>query len=51
MSPIANYSTTVTALKSIGEIQGMEVGEKGKTLYEVMRDHRFQLPQGKGDTG
>lgn len=25
MSPIANYSTTVTALKSIGEIQGMLV--------------------------
>jgi hypothetical protein len=25
MSPIANYSTTVTALKSIGEIQGLLV--------------------------
>jgi hypothetical protein len=25
----------------------MQVGEKGKTLYEVMLNHRFQLPEGK----
>jgi hypothetical protein len=25
----------------------MEAGEQGKTLYEVMLDHRFQLPEGK----
>ncbi len=25
----------------------MEVGDKGKTLYEVMLDHRLQLPGGK----
>jgi hypothetical protein len=25
----------------------MQAGEKGKTLYEVMVDHRFQLPEGR----
>ena len=25
----------------------MEVGDKGKTLYQVMLDHRLQLPGGK----
>jgi hypothetical protein len=25
----------------------MEVGEKGKTLYEFMQDYHLQLPQGK----
>ena len=28
----------------------MQVGEKGKTLYEVMLDHHLQLPRGEGDT-
>jgi len=27
----------------------MQVGEKGKTLYEVMLDHQLKLPQGKED--
>ena len=27
----------------------MEVGEKGKTLYEVMLDHHLQLPKGEGN--
>jgi hypothetical protein len=27
----------------------MEVGEKGKTLYELMQDYHLQLPQGKED--
>lgn len=26
----------------------MQVDEGGKTLYEVMLDHRFQLPRGEG---
>jgi hypothetical protein len=32
MSPIANYTTTVTALKSIGEIQGMLVAHGAKHI-------------------
>lgn len=32
MSPIANYSTTVTAMKSIGEIQGMLVAHGAKHI-------------------
>lgn len=32
MSPIANYSTTVTALKSIGEIQGILVAHGAKHI-------------------
>lgn len=27
----------------------MQVGEKGKTLYEVMLDHHLQLPSGEGN--
>jgi len=27
----------------------MEVGEEGKTLYQVMLDHRLQLPRGEAD--
>ena len=32
MSPIANYSTIVTAMKSIGEIQGMLVAHGAKHI-------------------
>ncbi len=33
MSKIANYSTTVTALKSIGEIQGILVAHGAKSIF------------------
>jgi hypothetical protein len=38
MSPIANYSTTVTALKSIGEIQGMLVAHGAKQILTAYDD-------------
>jgi len=33
MSPIANYTTTVTALKSVGEIQGMLVAHGAEHIW------------------
>lgn len=38
MSPIANYRTMVTAVKSIGEIQGMLVGHGAKHIL-IDYDH------------
>lgn len=32
MSPIANYSTTVEAIKTVGEIQGILVGHGAKSI-------------------
>lgn len=43
MSPIANYSTTVTALKSIGEIQGMLVAHGAK---HILTDYDHGEPIG-----
>jgi hypothetical protein len=43
MSPIANYSTTVTALKSIGEIQGMLVAHGAK---HILMDYDGGKPVG-----
>jgi hypothetical protein len=41
--PIANYSTEVTALKSIGEIQGMLVAHKAE---KIMMEYDNQEPVG-----
>lgn len=35
MSPIANYTTTVMAMKSIGEIQGMLVAHGATTVFPL----------------
>lgn len=43
MSPIANYTTQVTALKSIGEIQGMLVAH-GAT--RILMDYDHGVPVG-----
>jgi hypothetical protein len=43
MSPIANYTTTVTALKSIGEIQGMLVAHGAK---HILIDYEREEPVG-----
>jgi hypothetical protein len=43
MSPIANYTTTVTALKSIGEIQGMLVAHGAK---HILIDYENEEPVG-----
>jgi hypothetical protein len=43
MSPIANYTTTVTALKSIGEIQGMLVAHGAK---HILMDYEGEDPVG-----
>lgn len=43
MSPIANYSTTVTALKSIGEIQGILVAHGAK---RILMDYENEEPVG-----
>jgi hypothetical protein len=43
MSPIANYTTTVTALKSIGEIQGILVGHGAK---HILIDYEKEEPVG-----
>ena len=43
MSPIANYTTTVTAMKSIGEIQGMLVAH-GAT--HILMDYKDGEPIG-----
>jgi hypothetical protein len=43
MSPIANYSTTVTALKSIGEIQGILVAHGAK---HILIDYEHEEPVG-----
>jgi hypothetical protein len=41
--PIANYTTTVTALKSIGEIQGILVGHGAK---HILIDYENEEPVG-----
>lgn len=43
MSPIANYSTTVTAMKSIGEIQGILVAHGAK---HILMDYDHGEPIG-----
>lgn len=43
MTKIANYSTTVTALKSIGEIQGMLVAHGAK---QILIDYEYEEPVG-----
>jgi hypothetical protein len=43
MSPIPNYTTTVTALKSIGEIQGILVAHGAK---HILMDYEQELPVG-----
>lgn len=43
MSPIANYTTTVTSLKSIGEIQGILVGHGAK---HILIDYDNEEPVG-----
>ena len=43
MCPIANYSTTVTTLKSIGEIQGMLVAHGAK---HILIDYENEKPVG-----
>lgn len=43
MTKLANYSTTVTALKSIGEIQGMLVGHGAK---HILIDYENEKPTG-----
>ena len=43
MSPIANYTTEVTALKSIGEIQGILVGHGAK---HILIDYEKEEPVG-----
>jgi hypothetical protein len=54
MSPIANYTTTVTTLKSIGEIQGMLVAHGAKHIL-IDYDHEepvglaFIVPTAYGD--
>jgi len=47
----AQMAILETEMVSIDQIflPYMQVGEKGKTLYEVMLEHRFQLPEGKDD--
>jgi len=44
----AQMAILETELVSIDQIflPYMQVGEQGKTLYEVMRDHHLQLPRG-----
>lgn len=46
----AQMAILETELVSIDQIflPYMQVGEKGKTLYEVMIDHHLQLPKGNG---
>jgi hypothetical protein len=54
MSPLANYTTTVSALKSIGEIQGMLVAHGAKHIL-IDYDHEepiglaFIVPTAYGD--
>lgn len=43
MTKLANYSTTVTALKSIGEIQGMLVAHGAK---HILIDYEHEEPVG-----
>jgi len=45
----AQMAILETEMVSIDQIflPYMEVGEKGKILYEVMLEHRLQLPEGK----
>lgn len=43
MTPIANYTTTVTSLKSIGEIQGMLVSHGAK---HILIDYEHSEPVG-----
>ena len=43
MSPIANYTTTVTAMKSIGEIQGMLVAHGAN---HILMDYDHGAPVG-----
>jgi hypothetical protein len=46
----AQMAILETEMVSIDQIflPYMQVGEKGKTLYEVMLDYHLQLPEGKG---
>lgn len=56
MSPIANYTTTVTALKSIGEIQGMLVAHGARRISTDYNEHEepvglaFIVATSYGDT-
>jgi len=54
--PIANYTTTVTALKSIGEIQGILVGHGAKHILIDYEDEEpvglaFMIATPYGDAG
>jgi hypothetical protein len=53
---LANYTTTVTALKSIGEIQGILVGHGAKHILVDYEEEEpvglaFMIPTPYGDTG
>ena len=47
----AQMAILETEMVSIDQIflPYMQIGEKGKTLYEVMLDHHLQLPKGEGN--
>ncbi len=49
----AQMAILETEMVSIDQIflPYMQVGDKGKILYEVMLDHRLQLPKGREDNG
>jgi hypothetical protein len=56
MSPIANYTTTVTAMKSIGEIQGILVAHGARRILTDYNEHEepvglaFIVATSYGDT-
>ena len=54
--PIANYSTTVEALKTVGEIQGILIGHGAKSIlmdYEkgIIKSLSFMIDTPHGDMG